>query len=53
MHLLDTCLAADIDGMVMAGPSNKQQVDEVIEAATTPVPEDVWEAFELEFGVRG
>jgi aryl-alcohol dehydrogenase-like predicted oxidoreductase len=50
---LHFCLAADIDGMVMAGPSNKQQVDEVIEAATTPVPEDVWEAFELEFGVRG
>jgi aryl-alcohol dehydrogenase-like predicted oxidoreductase len=50
---LHFCLAAKIDGMVMAGPANKQQVEEVIEAATTPVPEDVWQAFEAEFGIRG
>lgn len=50
---LHFCLAADIDGLVIAGPANKQQVDEVIEAATTPVSEDVWQAFEAEFGVRG
>ena len=50
---LHFCLAADIDGMVMAGPATQQQVEEVIEAAKTPVPEDVWQAFETEFGVRG
>jgi hypothetical protein len=37
----------------MAGPATQQQVEEVIEAAKTPVPEDVWQAFETEFGVRG
>lgn len=50
---LQFCLAADIDGMVMPGPANLQQVEEMIEAATTPVPEDVWSAFESEFGIRG
>ena len=50
---LQFCLAADIDGMVMPGPANVQQVEEMIEAATTPVPEDVWSAFESEFGIRG
>jgi aryl-alcohol dehydrogenase-like predicted oxidoreductase len=50
---LHFCLAADIDGMVMAGPATLRQVEEVIEAATTPVAEDVWQAFETAFGVRG
>ncbi len=47
------CLRAEIDGMVMVGPANRQQVDEVYEADTTPVPEQTWAAFETEFGVRG
>ncbi len=50
---LHFCLAADIDGMVMAGPATQQQVEEVVEAAGTPVPEEIWQAFEAEFGVRG
>lgn len=50
---LHFCLAADIDGMVMAGPATLQQVEEVIEAAQSPVDESVWQAFEAEFGVRG
>ena len=50
---LHFCLAADIDGMVMAGPATLQQVEEVIDAAQTPVDEAVWQAFEAEFGVRG
>ena len=50
---LHFCLAADIDGMVMAGPATQQQVEEVIEAAQTPPTEDVWQAFEAEFGIRG
>ena len=49
---LHFCLAADIDGMVMAGPANRQQVEEVIEAALDPPSEAVWEAFEAEFGIR-
>ena len=51
-HLaMQFCLAAPIDGIVMAGPANRQQVEEAYEAATAEVPEDVWHAFEAEFGV--
>jgi len=50
---LHFCLAADIDGMVMAGPATKQQVDEVVAAALNPPTEEVWKAFEAEFGIRG
>ncbi|MDA1097292.1 MAG: aldo/keto reductase [Chloroflexi bacterium] len=50
---LHFCLAADIDGMVMAGPATVQQVEEVIDAAMTPPSEEVWRAFESEFGIRG
>ena len=50
---LHFCLPADIEGMVMAGPATLQQVEEVVEAAQTPVDEAVWQAFEAEFGVRG
>lgn len=49
---LHFCLAADIDGMVMAGPANRQQVEEVVEAATHPPDEAVWASFEAEFGIR-
>lgn len=51
-HLaMQFCLAAPIDGIVMAGPSNRQQVEEAYAAATTPVPPEVWAAFRAEFGV--
>ncbi len=50
---LHFCLAADIGGMVMAGPATVEQVEEVIEAATMPVSKEVWAAFEAEFGIRG
>ncbi|MDA0748072.1 MAG: aldo/keto reductase [bacterium] len=51
-HLaMQFCLAAPIEGIVMAGPSNKQQVEEAVEAATTIVPPEVWRAFKAEFGV--
>lgn len=45
------CLAAPVDGIVMFGPANKQQVEEGYEAATAHVPDDVWHDFESEFGV--
>ncbi|MCZ6680745.1 MAG: aldo/keto reductase [Candidatus Poribacteria bacterium] len=52
-HLaLQFCLAAHIDGIVMVGPANKQQVEEAYEAATAEVPPEIWREFEAEFGVR-
>ena len=51
-HLaMQFCLATPIDGIVMAGPANKQQVDDAYEAALAEVPADVWRAFKAEFGV--
>lgn len=51
-HLaMQFCLAAPIDGIVMAGPANRQQVEEAYEAATTEVPPEVWRDFKAEFGV--
>jgi aryl-alcohol dehydrogenase-like predicted oxidoreductase len=48
---LQFCLAAPIQGMVVAGPANRQQVEEVIGAATAEVDLDLWREFEAEFGV--
>jgi aryl-alcohol dehydrogenase-like predicted oxidoreductase len=45
------CLAAPIDGIVMAGPSNKKEVEEAYESATAQVPVETWRAFKAEFGV--
>ena len=51
-HLaLQFCLAAPIDGICMAGPCNKQQVDDAYDAATADVPPEVWAEFKAEFGV--
>ena len=46
------CLAAPIEGVVMFGPADKAQVEDGYEAATANIPEDVWEAFEAEFGIK-
>ncbi|MCG9128854.1 aldo/keto reductase [Candidatus Poribacteria bacterium] len=46
------CLAAPIDGIVMFGPADQAQVEDGYEAATATIPEEVWEAFEKEFGIR-
>ena len=48
---LQYCLAAPINGMVMAGPANRKQAEEVIAAATADVDMDLWRDFEAEFGV--
>ncbi|MBI1924105.1 aldo/keto reductase [Candidatus Poribacteria bacterium] len=51
-HLaLQFCLAAPIDGVVMFGPANQQQVEEGYEAATAEIPPEVWRDFKAEFGV--
>jgi aryl-alcohol dehydrogenase-like predicted oxidoreductase len=40
------------NGIVLTGSANLREFEEVYEAATTPVLEDVWQEFEAEFGVR-
>ncbi len=51
-HLaMQFCLAAPSDGIVMAGPADKQQVEDAYEAATAEVPPEVWRDFEAEFGI--
>jgi aryl-alcohol dehydrogenase-like predicted oxidoreductase len=45
------CLAAPIDGVVMPGPKNRREVEEVYESATREVPPEVWRDFKAEFGV--
>jgi aryl-alcohol dehydrogenase-like predicted oxidoreductase len=45
------CLAAPIDSIVMFGPANKRQVEEGYEAATAPIPPEIWRDFDTEFGV--
>jgi aryl-alcohol dehydrogenase-like predicted oxidoreductase len=44
-------LAAPVDGIVMAGPANKQQVEDAYEAATADIDPQIWRAFKAEFGV--
>jgi aryl-alcohol dehydrogenase-like predicted oxidoreductase len=46
------CLKAPVESIVMVGPSSVQQVREAYEAATTDLPEEVWLAFETEFGIE-
>jgi aryl-alcohol dehydrogenase-like predicted oxidoreductase len=51
-HLaMQFCLAAPIDGVVMFGPANIQQIEEGYEAATADIPPEIWRDFEAEFGV--
>ena len=40
------------NGIVLAGPANPKEFDEVYASATTKVPETVWQDFEAAFGVR-
>ena len=52
-HLaMQFCLAAPIDGVVMFGPADKAQVEDGYEAATADISENIWEAFEAEFGIK-
>lgn len=49
---LGFCLNAPLNGngMVLAGPANKREVQEVLEAATIPLPGEVWQEFKDRFG---
>lgn len=49
---LQFCLAAPIDGVVMFGPADKAQVEDGYEAATADIPEEIWQEFESEFGIK-
>ena len=52
-HLaMQFCLAAPIDGVVMFGPADKAQVEDGYAAATVDIPEEIWETFEVEFGIK-
>ncbi len=52
-HLaMQFCLAAPIDGVVMFGPADKAQVEDGYEAATVDIPEEIWETFEVGFGIK-
>ena len=52
-HLaMQFCLAAPIESIVMFGPANKAQVEDGYDAATSDIPESVWEAFAAEFDVK-
>ena len=48
---LQFCLTAPIDGLVLGGPGNTRELDECFEAATTPIPPEVWREFKTTFGV--
>ena len=41
------------NGIVLVGPANLKEFNEIYASATMKVPETVWQDFEVEFGVRG
>lgn len=45
------CLAAPVSSIVMIGPSSKRHVQDAYNAATQTIPDDIWRAFEMEFGI--
>ena len=44
-------MAAPVDGMVLPGPANKEQVEDAVEAGTADIPAQIWRDFKAEFGV--
>ncbi|MFC1715985.1 aldo/keto reductase [Candidatus Poribacteria bacterium] len=48
---LQFALAAPIDGIVVLGVANKQQVEEGYASATVHIPPEIWSDFKDEFGV--
>ena len=45
------CLDAPIDGIVMSGPADRNQLQDAYDAATQEVPAEIWTEFEEKFGV--
>jgi len=51
-HLaIQYCMSAPVDGIVLPGPGNKQQVEDAVEAAEADIPPETWRDFKAEFGV--
>ena len=51
-HLaMQFCLDAPIDGIVMSGPADRDQLQDAYDAATQEVPAEIWGEFEEKFGV--
>ena len=51
-HLaMQFCLDAPIDGIVMSGPADRNQLQDAYDAATQEVPAEIWTEFEEKFGV--
>jgi len=40
------------NGIVLTGAANPTEIEETYQDATTPVPEQIWQKYESEFGVR-
>ena len=40
------------NGIVLTGPANLKEFDEVYQSATKEIPENVWEDFKNEFGIN-
>jgi len=45
-------LAAPIDGIVLCGPENMKEFDEIYDSATKQIPPEIWRDFSAEFGVE-
>ena len=51
-HLaMQFCLNAPVDGIVMTGPSNRNQLQDAYDAATQEVATETWEEFKEVFGL--
>ena len=51
-HLaIQFCLAALVDSIVLPGPGRLVEVEDAVESATASISDEIWEAFEAEFGV--
>ena len=51
-HLaIQFCLAAPVDSIVLPGPGSLREVEEVVDAAVTEIPAEIWEQFHTEFGL--
>ena len=52
-HLaMQFCLDAPIDGIVMSGPADRQQLEEAFDTATREVAPEIWAEFGEQFGVE-
>ena len=45
------CLALPMQGVVLSGPRNVRELQEVVDSATKPIPQELWDEFQREFGI--